>query len=181
MSNWAVDFTEEEYEQISNFARLAGFISPRAAILALFSLRKERESWQEWRYCPSCGAEYEVKSFTEEKRKTLLELIQGFGVIHYEGKRLRCLSHNRFRVALSWGVHKRFKGERKALEALCGEQMLLRRFIYESGLPWVMKIYRYEIKKEGKFFLARNQDDEMWREAESEEAVVKFITKDKET
>lgn len=140
-----VSFTEQEFEELSNFARLAGFINVKTALLSMFSLRRPRTQEKLWRYCPSCGAEYVIEGSGEitgqgklihllKDRNKNAKLYLGDKSLLYDGK---LLVYDKEKFLLETD------DEAQAVFALCGQaEKTLFWFLYETGLPYEIRSNR---------------------------------------
>jgi len=138
MNDSVVSFNEEEYEALANFSRLAGFVNVKSAVLALFALRRKRDTSQAWRYCPSCGAEYTLLGSDEDSGNRLLHLVRG------EKSKVKIWLNGRFLLGANLytetgsllGIYQK---ETDRVKALTGTEESLAWLLYYSELPYELR------------------------------------------
>lgn len=153
MNDSSISFTDEEYEALANFARIAGYVNVKAAIFALFALKRKRDNSQTWRFCPSCGVEYTLLGSEAIDTGGLLQFVRSYydAKIHLENKVLVTDGKKYYRVYYQTGsLLGEYYGEMKAVEAFTGTEETLYWLLYDSKLP-------YEVRSEGRILIL--QDD----------------------
>ena len=150
MADSSISFTDEEYEALANFARLAGYVNVKAAIFALFALRRKRDNSQTWRFCPSCGVEYTLIGSEAHATLSLLQFVRGYydAKVHLENKVLLTDGKNYYRIYYNTtgSLLGEFYSEQDAIEKFTGTRETLYWFLYESGLS-------YEVRSEGRILV----------------------------
>lgn len=152
MNEWEVKFSPEEYEQMANFTRVAGFISVHAAILSLFSLRRVKGFDKDWRYCPNCGMEATIESGRRSYNK-ITSLVRQFGAKLVLGEISLQRLGVRYRLFEAGRKIFQCRGELSAIKKLCGKEQSLNWFIYESGLPWRIEYGDRALRSVENFFV----------------------------
>lgn len=175
MNEWEIKFSEDEYEQMSNFARVAGFVSVRAAILSLFSLRRVKGFDKDWRYCPNCGMEATIESGRKNTYATtkITSLIRQFGAKLVWGKKSLQRPGRRYQIFEEGKKIAQYRGEVAAINRFCGQQKNLKWFLYDSELPWKIEYGDRSLRMVEDFFVVEHDGKSHKNRIEPE--VVDFI------